>query len=118
MAPAQEDLVFDLSPSAVQPVHEVMAVAPGSRPVAARPAAVLVPCDQSPAARPFDGPLRSPDVDDDGVLEQDAAQARVAGPALHLRGPRAVVARGEWAARTGSPHLVPPPGRAASPPRR
>ena len=85
MPAAEQDLVFDLAPAAMGPVHEMVTVAPGGRPLAARPLAVLVAGDQRPPPRPFDHPLRPPDVDHHRVLHQDPGEAAVAGPALHGR---------------------------------
>src|SRR5438477_3886233 len=86
MPVAEQDLVFDLSAAAVQPMHDVMSVTCRRRSFAAGPLAVFIPRDQSPAARTFDRSLAPPDVDHHRVLHQDPAQAGVAGPALHLLG--------------------------------
>src|SRR5207253_9746564 len=56
------------------------------RALATRPLAVLIPRDQCTAARTLDRPHTPADVDHHRVLHQDPAQARVAGPALHLLG--------------------------------
>ena len=42
MAGAEQNLVFDLAPAAVDPVHEMVAVAPERRSLAVRPLTVLV----------------------------------------------------------------------------
>src|SRR5438309_7995587 len=86
MPMAEQDLVLDLSAAAMQPMHDVMAIALRRRPLATRPLAVLIPRDQSPAPRTFDRSLAPPDVDHHRVLHQDPAQAGVAGPALDCLG--------------------------------
>src|SRR5207253_1810450 len=98
MPMAEQDLVFDLSAAAVQPMHDVMSVTCRRRSFAAGPLAVFIPRDQSPAARTLDRSLAPPDVDHHRVLHQDPAQAGVAGPALHSLGGDG---EGELALRAG-----------------
>src|SRR5438874_8039950 len=87
MPGAQKDEVFQLIAASVHHVDGVVAVAPGGRPLAARPAAVLVAGVERPPPGAFDRPLRPPNVDHDRVLHQDPGQAAVAGAALYrLRG--------------------------------
>src|SRR5438552_8795153 len=86
MPVAEQDLVFDLSAAAMQPMHDVMSIALRRRPLATRPLAVLIPRDQCSAARTFDRPLAPADVDHHRVLHQDPAQAGVAGPTFQLLG--------------------------------
>src|SRR5207253_7625959 len=103
MPMAEQDLVLDLSAAAMQPVHDVMAIAFRRRPLAARPLAVLVPRDQRLASRSFDRPLTPADVDHHRVLHQDPAQAGVAGPALYCLGGDG---EGELGLRAGRPDEV------------
>src|SRR5207249_10067282 len=90
MALAQEHAVVEVGLPALDPVHQVMAVAPGGGPLAGRPAAVLVTDRQRLAQRPVDQSLAPADVHDQRVLaEQDPGHAAVAGHALHAgRGER------------------------------
>ncbi len=51
VAQAQQDLVLDLAATGMDPVHQMMAVAPGSRSLTAWPTAVPIACDQSARRR-------------------------------------------------------------------
>jgi hypothetical protein len=86
VAGAQQDLIFDFSSPATNPVHEMMSIAPRTRPVAVGPLAVLIAGDQGPAPRSFDHALGPTHVDHHRVLHQDAGDAAVARPALDRRG--------------------------------
>src|SRR5207253_10260763 len=63
MPVAEQDLVLDLTAAAVQPVHQVVPIAPRRRPLAPSPLAVLIARDERPAPRTLDGPLAPSDID-------------------------------------------------------
>src|SRR5438093_10952093 len=63
MALAEQDRVLEVGLPAVDPVHQVMAVAPGSRTLAARPLAVLVAHRQGLAQAAVDQAPGAADVD-------------------------------------------------------
>src|SRR5438309_10982423 len=98
MPATEQDQVVELGRTALDPVDQVMSVAPRGRALAPWPAAVAVANFQRPPQGRRDDGLGSPHIHDERLLaEQDAGHAAVAGHALdrdrgdgkrelHLRG--------------------------------
>src|SRR5437879_98241 len=80
---AEQDLVLKLRSAAMDPVQNVVSVAPRRGPLASRPPAVPVARIERTPRGSRDNPLGPPDVDHHGFLHQDPSDAAVAGPALH-----------------------------------
>src|SRR5438034_11491297 len=85
MVPATEqDEIAEVGRTAMDPVHEVMSIAPGRRALTTGPAAVTVANPEGPAQGVGDHALAAADVDGHRVLaEQDPGDAAVASHALH-----------------------------------
>jgi hypothetical protein len=86
VAVADQDQIVDVGFAAVAPMHHVVGTGEGDRAIAARPFAASGPGSQRRSGRGTRQAERPADVDHRGVgSEEDAADARITGEALHRR---------------------------------